>query len=329
MKYTYSAQMRADLAGGTLDIWPFYLMTEDVIVEHNATVQMALGLICSCSLTAGKNTARITLKTDGRSFEYASLKDFLNIENEKLSLLKSVVGYFNPSLGFHLEWSSESPVGGGLGASSCLTVLWVKCFSEWLEHKLDFLQSLYLCRDLEARSLKTFTGFQDYIVPLQSVSKSLKTKKMINIIYWGVLKPRIVTLDLPESVMKQLVLIDTGVSHHSGQSNWKGVQSYLKNSDFLNRCRDTALDMATACTEGDFQRWPELFAREYELRKKFHKGYIPAELEDFQKHWFSKAGVKAFKMMGAGGGGCALLWTEDLQKTLKMCSEKNIRVLSV
>ena len=329
MKYSYSAQLRADLAGGTLDIWPFYLMTEDVMIEQSATVQMALALSCSCSLTVDKSSSRITLKTEGQSFEYASLKDFLAIKNEKLSLLQSAAGYFKPPFGFHLEWSSESPAGGGLGASSCLTVLWVKCFAESLNRKFDFFQSLYLCRDLEARSLKTFAGFQDYIVPLQSVSKSLEIKRSINIIYWGVLKPRIVTLDLPESAARQLVLMDTGISHHSGQSNWKGIQSYLESSDFLNQCRDIALDMAAACTEGDFQRWPELFIREYELRKKFHKGYIPSEVDHLQKSWFSSAGVKAFKMMGAGGGGCALLWTEDPQKTLKMCSEKNIRVLSL
>ena len=321
--YSYSAQMRADLAGGTLDIWPFYLM-----VENSVTVQMALSLSCSCNLTINKNSNQVTLKTGSQSFVYSSVKEFLDVEDENLALLQSVVQYFKPPFGFQLEWSSDSPQGGGLGSSSCLAVLWVKCFSEWLEYKFDFFESLYLCRDLEARAMGTFAGFQDYIIPLQSIEKSSEISRSINIIYWEALKPRIVTLDLPESVQKHLVLIDTGVSHHSGRSNWEGIKSYLENSDFLNQCRDIALDMAKACME-DIQKWPELFRREYELRKQFHKGYIPVEVEHLQKSWFAEAGVKALKMMGAGGGGCALLWTEDLQKTLKMCSEKNIRVLPI
>ena len=157
----------------------------------------------------------------------------------------------------------------------------------------------------------------------------MEAKESINIIYWHPLKPDIVTVELPEAVMKYLVLVDTGIAHHSGRSNWKGIQSYLKKIDFLVQCRDHALDMADCCLNGDFQKWPELFQREYEVRKKFHKGYIPQEVEDLQKHWFSKAGVGAFKMMGAGCGGCALLWTDDRQKTLRMCSEKNIRILSM
>jgi len=329
MKYVYSAQMRADLAGGTLDIWPFYLMVEDMMVDRNATVQMSLALKCSCNLTVNEHSNQITLKAGDQSFEYASLHDFLDIKEEKLSLLQSVAGYFKPPFGFHLEWSSDSPLGGGLGASSCLTVLLVKCFSKCLNLKFDFNESLYLCRDLETRALKTSAGFQDYIVPLQSVSQSLEVKRFINIIYWRALKPRIETLVLPESVMKHLVLIDTGISHHSGRSNQEGIKSYLEDSGFLKRCREVSLDMATACKEGDFQNWPNLFIKEYELRKKFHKGYIPREVETMQKTWFSSSGVKALKMMGAGGGGCALLWTEDPQKTLKMCSEKNIRVLSI
>ena len=322
--YSYSAQMRADLAGGTLDIWPFYLM-----VENSVTVQMSLNLKCSCSLTVNKNSNGITLKTGNQSLEYSSVKDFLNVRNEQLALLQSVVQYFKPPFGFHLEWSSDSPSGGGLGASSCLAVLWTKCFSEWLGHKFDFFEFLYLCRDLEAKAMGTFAGFQDYIIPLQSSAESLKAKRYINIIYWLPLKPRIVTLDVPESLIKSLVLIDTGISHHSGQSNRAGIQSYLEDSDFLIQCRDIALDMTECCLKGDFQKWPKLFEREYELRKKFHKGYIPPEVEGFQKSAFATAGVKAIKMMGAGGGGCVLLWTEDLQKTLKICSEKNIRILPV
>ena len=323
-KYMYSAQMRADLAGGTLDIWPFYLMA-----GNSVTVQMALSLNCSCSLTVNKHSHRVTLKTRNQSFEYASVKDFLDVKDEKLALLQAVVQYFKPPCGFHLEWSSDSPPGGGLGASSCLIVLWTRCFSEWLKRSFDFFEFLYLCRDLEAQSMRAFAGFQDYIIPLQSSAELLKAKRYINIIYWRPLKPHIVTVDLPEAVINNLVLMDTGLSHHSGKSNWEGIRSYLDGSDFLVQCRGIALDMAESCLKGDFQKWPELFQREYKLRKKFHKGYIPPEMEDWQKNGLAQAGVRAFKMMGAGGGGCALLWTEDPQKTLKMCSEKNIRVLPI
>lgn len=322
-QYNYSAQMRADLAGGTLDIWPFYLM-----VKNSVTVQLALSLKCTCNLVVNKNSNNIVLKTRDQSFEYTSLKDFLDVKDEQFALLQSIVRYFKPPSGFQLEWSSDSPQGGGLGASSCLAVLWTRCFSEWLEHKFDFYELLYLCRDLEAEAMGTFAGFQDYIIPLQSISESLKIKKFINIIYWSALKPRIVTVELSKSMQGTLMLIDTEISHHSGRSNWKGIQSYLEGSDFLVQCRDIALDMAKACREGDFQKWPELFNREYELRKSFHKGYIPSEVEEINK-CLSTAGVTALKMMGAGGGGCALLWTEDSQKTLKMCAEKSIRVLAI
>ena len=323
-QYKFSAQMRADLAGGTLDIWPFYLM-----VRNSVTVQMGLNLSCSCRLTVSKNSDDVILKTESQSFDYSSVKEFLNVKDEKWALLRSVVQYFKPPSGFHLEWSSDSPSGGGLGASSCLAVLWTKCFSEWLGHKFDFFECLYLCRDLEAQAMRAFAGLQDYIVPLQSLAEFLELKRSINIIYWHPLKPEIVTVNLPETIMKHLVLVDTGIAHHSGRSNWNGIQSYLEKSGFLSQCRDNALDMADCCTNGNFQKWPELFQKEYQLRKKFHKGYIPQEVENLQKYWFSKAGVKSFKMMGAGGGGCALLWTDDRQKTLKMCAEKNIRVLPI
>lgn len=323
-QYKFSAQMRADLAGGTLDIWPFYLMA-----QNSVTVQMSLNLSCSCCLTVNKNFDGVILKTESQTFEYSSVKEFLNVKDEKWALLRSVIQYFKPPCGFHLEWFSDSPPGGGLGASSCLAVLWTKCFSEWLGHKFDFFEYLYLCRDLEAQAIGGFAGFQDYIVPLQSLAESLEVKRSINIIYWHPLKPHIVTLNASENLRKHLVLVDTGISHHSGRSNWKGIQSYLEKSDFLSQCRDNALDMADCCTKGNFQKWPALFQREYQLRKTFHKGYIPPEAEGLQKHCFSKAGVKAFKMMGAGGGGCALLWTDNRQQTLRMCSEKNIRILPV
>ena len=346
VQYCFSSYLRGDLSGGTLDIWPLYLMHPE-----SPTVQLSLELKSKCLITP-LSSSKIILKSKNIDKTFSSQKNLLKSQDKSITLIQSFVRYFTPPSGFHLSACSDSPKGSGLGGSSALAVLLLKCFSKWLGKKFNFLESLYLCRDLEAQSLKTLTGLQDYIIPLQTAKDELsKTKQsakvskkdknspenifenqvlyqkpFINIIFWDPLFPRIKTFKLPQKVRKNLLLIDSKIPHHSGQSNWACVKASLEGSDFVNQCRKISSKMAQAVIKGQFKKWPDLFEEEYQLRKKFHPKYIhPKTLKIIRP--LKSEGVLAFKIMGAGSGGSLLLWTKNKTQTLKACKMNNIKLL--
>ena len=347
-KYSCLLPMRMDLAGGTLDIWPLYLMIQD-----SATVQCSVDLFVSVCLEPKEHSDEISLRLGGAWLNFSSLSEFLKIEDQKLSLIQSFCAYFKPAGGFALEIRSDSPQGGGLGASSAVGAGLLKCFSDWLGGaEYSFKQALFLCRDLEAQALKAPAGLQDYIIPLQAVfqnqeesqsalSPSVKKEAgpgggkksfFLNIIEWEPGKPKISTLALPEDVSKKhLLLVDSGVCHHSGQSNWSVIRRALAGEEralsLFEQCRDTAQAMAKACLEGEYTAWPDLFEKEYQTRKKLDISYAPREIEEIRKIVLSQGG-RALKIMGAGGGGCILIWADQKTRLQQACLEKSIRILS-
>ena len=320
--YTSCSMMRADLSGGSLDIWPLYL-----IVDNCVTVQFSLKKYSQVQLKITSHSPEIQIHNanfNKPAWTFPSITDFLKNKNPQLSLIQAFVQYFQQSIsfGFQLKISSQSPFGGGLGASSSLAVSLLKSFSKAVSTELNFTESLSLCRDLEARVLKMPAGLQDYIIPLQSHSPP-----WINIIEWHPLKPKIQTIPLPKEVFKNLILIDSQISHHSGQTNWSIVQNALNGKILtqLEGCRDISLEMAQSCKKGQFDHWPNLFKQEHSIRKQLQPN-SPKKLEDLTQHLFSK-GAQGIKMMGAGNGGCLLVWTRQKKKLLQICHQDNIHIL--
>ena len=339
--------MRMDLAGGTLDIWPLYLM-----IKNSMTVQCSVDLFVSVHLRPRGQSKEIVLQLGERLLKFSSLDELLKTEDQKLSLIQSFCAYFNPPAGFMLEVQSDSPAGGGLGASSSLAVGLLKCLSQWLGHKYNFEQALFLCRDLEAQSLKTFAGLQDYIIPLQAVfqnkeggsfsvnavkksavQKDKKPSVSLNIIEWRPGMPKINTLTLPEEIStKHFLLVDTGRAHHSGQSNWNMIRGALAGEEselsLFKECRDVALAMAQACLQGEYQKWPDLFEKEYKTRKKLGGLYVSPEAEKIRSFAISCEDRAAVKIMGAGAGGSILIWTEQKNRLKQACLKQGIRILA-
>lgn len=373
--------MRLDLAGGTLDIWPLYLIIKDCV-----TVQLSCDFFSSTRLVPKNHSSKITIQiewpsrqldekniansshpsffknnieTEKSTWTFSSRDDLLKRQNKHLNLIASFVDYFKPSCGFDLYLHTNSPIGRGLGASSSMAVSLLKCFSSWLGKNYNFTESLFLCRDLEARSLKTLTGIQDYIVPLQEHSA-------LNIIYLNPLQPKIRSLPFPKEILKKhLMVVDTGIAHDSGKNNWSIIHRALEDEKYLSlllECRDVALEMAESCLKNRFEDWPYLFEKEYHIRKKMSQNSIPGysffdfikmhrlrsfiniqnlkknKKDDYPVLYINKKTeqIRAFilknggfvKVLGAGGGGSILIWANEKEKLKQACLNKKVPILN-
>src|SRR5207302_10973445 len=113
-----TAPCRADLAGGTLDLWPLYLFH-----EGSMTVNVALSIVTTCRLTPQRGRA-ITLRSlDTRREEtFPNLQALLAARRYRHPLAAYLVRYFAPQIsgGFILETDSQSPTGAGISGSSAL-----------------------------------------------------------------------------------------------------------------------------------------------------------------------------------------------------------------
>src|ERR1039457_898248 len=98
-----TAPCRADLAGGTLDIWPLYLFHPGAV-----SVNVALNILTSCKITA-RGGRKIVLRSrdTGQHEHFASLDELLAASTYQHPLAAHLVRFFKPPGGFLLETHSK------------------------------------------------------------------------------------------------------------------------------------------------------------------------------------------------------------------------------
>ncbi len=99
-----SAPTRADLAGGTIDIWPLYLFHPGAM-----TVNFALSLRAHVRIET-RDDDRLILESRDRGIRFETTLDRIDelACDEQLELVSKMVHFFQPETGFHLLTHSEA-----------------------------------------------------------------------------------------------------------------------------------------------------------------------------------------------------------------------------
>jgi D-glycero-alpha-D-manno-heptose-7-phosphate kinase len=322
VKILKTSPTRVDLSGGTLDCWPLYLMVGDCV-----TVNLSISVSTQAELEERADSAiAISLKDLNYKKTFKNYAEFSESEDRELALVKRHIEYWKPKKGFSLETSSQSPVGGGLGGSSSLSISLIKAFTAWLDVKLNVTETVELAHNLEAQVLKKPTGTQDYFPALQPG---------LNAIHYTPSGPKLEKLPTEAALWNQhLSLVYTGQPHHSGLNNWQVIKAVLDGDTgplrALSEIKDISWDLYRAVKSQDWKAFPGLFDREFEARVRLSSSFSSPEI-DRLRDVALKAGALAVKICGAGGGGCVLVWSQpDKKKGVEAgCRAQGFEVLNV
>jgi D-glycero-alpha-D-manno-heptose-7-phosphate kinase len=104
------APCRADLAGGTMDLWPLYLFHTGAL-----TLNFAVNILTSCRITPlkGRRIHMHSLDTH-REESFASFDELRRARRFRLPLAARLLQFFAPKQGLYIETDSESPAGAGI-----------------------------------------------------------------------------------------------------------------------------------------------------------------------------------------------------------------------
>ena len=130
---TTHAPCRADLAGGTIDLWPLYLFHPGAL-----TLNFALQILTTCRITplSGKRIELRSLDT-GREESFADLSELIKASKPHHPLAAYSVRFFAPEQGMRLETNSESPAGAGISGSSALMIATCAALARFTGRDLD------------------------------------------------------------------------------------------------------------------------------------------------------------------------------------------------
>lgn len=288
--------MRADLAGGTLDLWPLHLFQ-----ARACTVNVAISYHAECEVTKIEDDTLIEialLDLDYRQ-RYESFQELAN--DPRAALVYQVLDHFRLS-GVRVATRSDAPRGSGLGASSALSVALVRAVSELVGQPIEGEDLIPLVRDLETRLIGIPAGIQDYYPPVFGGLASIRLEP------GRILRQQ---LSFPlQDLATSLVIQYSGVSHFSGTNNWEIYKRFLDGDEEvrsgLARIAATATRMEQAFEAHDITLVGELLAEEWENRKALIRGVSTPEVDRIIDLGMRSGAIGA-KVCGAGGGGCVVM----------------------
>lgn len=320
-KIVVQSPTRVDLAGGTLDLWPLYLF-----INGATTVNVAINVYTRAELTPHDDLSIVLDSVDlNIRKQYSNLMEALLDKDPKMTLLQTQLRYWMPKKGFTLKTSSDSPVGGGLGGSSSLTISIMKAFAQFCDRPFrDVHHMVEVAHNIEAEILNTPTGTQDYY-PAASGG--------LNILRYGYDGIQQEILNVSETPLaEKFMLVYTGKAHHSGLNNFEVMKdSVVKDNDTLRALRDLkaiALETELAVHTGKWSELGSLFKREFEARVRLAPEFSSPEIQRLAELSLQN-GAEAVKICGAGGGGCVLVWCppETKKGVADACQKAGFQVM--
>lgn len=314
---------RIDLSGGTLDLWPLYS-----ILGGATTINLAIDIFTEAELEVlpvGQGL-RFESKDLKKSFFFTNLDSALKCDDPDFLFYRVHLNYWKPPFGLVLKTKSDSPVGGGLGGSSSLTISLLKVMSQALYRPFASDHEMcHLAHNLEAQILLTPTGLQDYYPALYGGLNILDFK--LDQINWRRIE------SFHQDFGDRLLLVYTGRSHHSGLNNFEVLQKVVAKDaptiKALIALKEVSLELKHKIENGDLSGWGPLFQREYLNRLELASSFASPEIKELA---LIAKGAEGIKICGAGGGGCVFIWCQNKDQKDQIrseCEKKSYTVLAV
>jgi len=295
------APCRADLAGGTIDLWPLYLFHSGAM-----TVNFAVNILTTCRITPikGKGIYLRSLDTK-REEHFASFDEVRAAKKFRLPITGRLLQFFAPKEGALLETDSESPAGAGISGSSALMIATTAALARFTDRNLTLEQMRVIAQNVEAQIIEVPTGCQDYYPALYGGVSAIRLDAD------GIHREAVPIV--PEEIESRFVLAYTGMPRKSGINNWEVFKSHINGDKRVFRNFDQIATIARAMHQAlvaaDWDTVARLLREEWKLRRTNAPG-ITTPLIDKLIAIAGKHGGRAAKVCGAGGGGCVIFLVE-------------------
>lgn len=298
---TATAPCRADLAGGTIDLWPLYLFHPGAM-----TLNFALGIMTSCRITPRKGKQIHLRSLDTRKEEsFPDIDAVRRARSFRLPLAGRLLQFFVPEQGLLIETHSDSPAGAGISGSSALIIATTAALARFTNRKLTLEEMRVIAQNVEAQIISVPTGCQDYYPALYGGVSAIHLEAD------GIRREAVPVA--ASEIESRFVLAYTGVPRQSGINNWEVFKAHIDGEKRVFRNFEQiaaiARSMHAALLKKDWEEVARLLREEWKLRRTNAPG-ITTPLIDKLITVASKNGSKAAKVCGAGGGGCVIFLVE-------------------
>jgi D-glycero-alpha-D-manno-heptose-7-phosphate kinase len=306
MKIRAKAPFRVSFGGGGTDLAPY-------CVDHGG---------CIISTTIDRH-AFITIEPRNDKQIHVNAINFdkeLTFEigdkdyTEDFELFKGTVNVLDVDDGFNITAYSELPAGSGMGGSSSLTVALIGAFDKYYDFgftKHEIAQKAY---HIERVELEQSGGYQDQFAAAYGGFNFMEFTDETKVF------PVDTTREFINELQYSLILCYVGGSHFSSNIQDEVLEQYeIEKKSYMESMQDLK-DVARGMREiaeskdlGRLNEFGELIHKGWLAKKSLSDKISNKNIENFYLT-SRKLGVLGGKLLGAGGGGHLLLFSDPKQK---------------
>jgi len=229
-------------------------------------------------------------------------------------IFKGIVNVLEINDGFNITTYSELPAGSGMGGSSSLSVALIGAFNVYYNFGLsehDIAQKAY---DIERIELEQKGGYQDQFAAAYGGFNFIEFTNFVKV------NPIKKTDEIINELQYRLILCYVGGSHFSSDIQDEVLKGYeIEKKSYMEAMqglKDVAHSMRNIVESNDIGRlneFGELLHKGWLAKKSLSSKISNKEIENFYLT-SRKFGVLGGKLLGAGGGGHLLLFSEPNKK---------------
>ncbi len=229
-------------------------------------------------------------------------------------LFKGVINVLNINDGFNITVYSDLPAGSGMGGSSSLCVALIGAFNELYNFKLNKHEIASKACDIERVELKQKGGYQDQFAAAYGGFNFIEFSNGIKV------SPIKTSEEMINELQYRLILCYVGGSHFSSNIQDEVLKGYkFEKKSFMEAMqdlKDVAYSMRKIIESKDISqlnKFGEFLHKGWLAKKSLSSKISNKNIENFYLT-SRKYGVLGGKLLGAGGGGHLLLFSNPEKK---------------
>lgn len=306
MKIRAKAPFRVSFGGGGTDLAPF-------CVDHGG---------CIISTTIDRHSFISIEPRDDKQIHVNAInfdkeltfeigdKDY----SEDFELFKGTVNVLDVEDGFNITAYSELPAGSGMGGSSSLTVALIGAFDRYYDFGFTEHEIAQKAYHIERVELEQSGGYQDQFAAAYGGFNFMEFTDETEVF------PVDTTREFVNELQYRLILCYVGGSHFSSNIQDEVLERYeIEKKSYMESMQDLK-DVARGMREiaeskdlGRLNEFGELIHKGWLAKKSLSDKISNKNIENFYLT-SRKIGVLGGKLLGAGGGGHLLLFSDPKQK---------------
>ena len=292
--------LRISLGGGGTDLSSYYLNHE--------------GFLLSAAIDKYVYVTITKPFTQGIFLKYSEIERVDSVDNVKHKIIKEALKLQNFSTPqIEITTLTDIPAGTGLGSSGSFTTALVKALYAFNKRHISQEEIAQIACDIEINRLREPIGKQDQYIASYGGITAFAFHKDDSVVS-NSLKLKQKTINALED---NLLLFFTGFSREASSIlKDQDDKSKIKDQDMINNLhyiKEIGYKSKIALENNDLDLFGDLLNEHWNFKKQRSKGMTNSQIDSFYKEGIN-AGALGGKVVGAGGGGFLMFYTNNPEK---------------